>query len=114
MADYITGFFCKKPSEKAPQFIKAKVSIKKTDFINWLHTQETEWVNIDVLESQKGEFYGKVDDWKPNTQGEQKDSTTSQNSPNKTTPQGGYEAITSEEQIPYPDNQEIDPNDVPF
>jgi hypothetical protein len=74
---FIDGFFCKKPSEKAPQFIKGKVSIKKDKFINWLNTQETEWVNIDILESQKGEFYGKVDEWKPNAQPEQKDSTTS-------------------------------------
>lgn len=68
MAEFITGLFTKKPSDKAPQFLKAKVSIKKQDFINWLHTQESEWVNIDILESKKGEYYAKVDDWKPNQQ----------------------------------------------
>ena len=62
---FITGLFTKKPSPKAPSFLKAKVSIKKVDFAKWLNEQEGEWVNIDILESQKGEYYGKVDDWKP-------------------------------------------------
>jgi hypothetical protein len=65
---YIDGLFFKKPSPKAPSFIKGKMSIKKDKFINWLNTQDTEWVNIDILESQKGEFYGKVDEWKPTAQ----------------------------------------------
>ena len=68
---FITGLFTKKPSPKAPSFLKAKVSIKKQDFIGWLEQQDSEWVNIDILESQKGEFYGKVDDWKPTAQGNQ-------------------------------------------
>jgi hypothetical protein len=94
---YIDGLFCKKPSPAAPTFIKSKISIKKDKFINWLNTQDTEWVNIDILESQKGEFYGKVDDWKPTAQGEQNNA-----------PQGNYEAINneddgviSEDQIPF-------------
>lgn len=106
MADYIDGFFTKKPSEKAPQFIKAKVSIKKDKFINWLHTQETEWVNIDILESQKGEFYGKVDDWKPNTQGEQKNST-----------QGNFERINpivDTHTSPDENGNSIDASQIPF
>lgn len=65
MAEFIDGLYVKKPSEKAPEWVKAKFSINKEKFINWLHTQEGEYVNIDINESKKGDFYGKVDDWKP-------------------------------------------------
>jgi len=63
---YPKGLFAKKPHEKAPQFIKGKLSIKRDEFINWLQTQDTEWVNFDVKEGQDGKYYVQVDTWKPN------------------------------------------------
>lgn len=66
MDKYPTGLFAKKPHEKAPQFIKGKLSVKRDEFINWLQTQETEWVNFDVKEGQDGKYYVQVDEWKPN------------------------------------------------
>lgn len=66
---YPKGLFAKKPHEKAPQFIKGKLSVKRDEFINWLQTQDTEWVNFDVKEGQDGKYYVQVDTWKPNNNG---------------------------------------------
>ena len=46
-------------------FVKAKLGIKKSEFIPWLNTQEGEWVNLDILVSKAGELYAKINDWKP-------------------------------------------------
>jgi len=78
---FIDGLFVKKPSNTAPSFIKGKISFKKDKFINWLNTQEGEWVNVDILESQKGEYYAKVDDWKPNQEAVRKESVTKKAEP---------------------------------
>ena len=62
------GILAKKPHENAPDFVKAKLSIKKDDLITWLKMQDSEWINLDLKESQKGGYYLSVDDWKPNNQ----------------------------------------------
>ena len=48
------GFIYKEP-EKAPQWIKAKISIKVDEFIQFLQENENNgWVNIDICESKDG------------------------------------------------------------
>lgn len=59
------GIMAKKPHVNAPDFVKAKVSIKRDDLITWLKMQPDEWINLDLKESQKGGYYFSVDDWKP-------------------------------------------------
>lgn len=61
------GIFAKKPHANAPDFVKAKVSIKIEDAIKWLEAQKPndDWVNLDLKESKEGKFYLVVDDWKP-------------------------------------------------
>jgi hypothetical protein len=63
--DFIKGLFVKKPNEKAPQFVKAKMSFKREELIGWLQEQTGEWINMDIKESQKGEYYVQIDTWKP-------------------------------------------------
>lgn len=63
--DYVEGLFIKEPNPKAPDFVKAKGSIKKADMIAWLKTVDDEWVNFDVKVSKAGKWYCAVDNWKP-------------------------------------------------
>ena len=66
---YIDGLFVFKPHERAASFVKAKLSIKPEMFIKWLEDNKGKvndkgFLAIDVLESKKGDWYGKLDTWK--------------------------------------------------
>lgn len=65
---YIDGLIVKAPNEKAPDYVKAKLSIKRVELIAWLQQQEGEWINADVKVSQNNKWYAAVDTWKPNGQ----------------------------------------------
>lgn len=62
---YITGLFAKKPHEKAPEFVKAKISMKREEMIASLQAMTDEWVNVDVKEGKDGKYYTQIDTWKP-------------------------------------------------
>jgi hypothetical protein len=73
--DFVNGMIVKKPNSNAPEWVKAKVSIKLDDFKGWIGgfvkaNPDDEWINIDIKESQKGTWYAERDTWKP----EKKDS----------------------------------------
>ena len=63
--DFIDGLIAKEPHENAPDFIKAKLSIKVEELLTWLGDRTEEWVNADVKVSKGGKWYVAVDDWKP-------------------------------------------------
>ena len=65
MADFVDGLMAKKPNEKAPDFVKCALSIKRTDLIAWLTGQTDDWINVQVKESKGGKWYAEVDTWKP-------------------------------------------------
>jgi hypothetical protein len=67
---FIDGLIVKAPHERAPEYVKAKLSIKREELIGWLQQQDGEWINADVKVSQQGKWYAAVDDWKPNQGGE--------------------------------------------
>jgi hypothetical protein len=47
-------------------FVKAKVSFKVDEFVQWLHdNQKNGWVNVDILESKQGNVYAKLNDFTP-------------------------------------------------
>lgn len=64
---FIKGLFLDVPHEKAPEWVKGKVSIKVPDFIAWLekHQNNAGYVNIDLKESKAGKLYFQLNDWKP-------------------------------------------------
>jgi hypothetical protein len=64
---FIKGLIVKKPHENAPDFVIAKLSIKKVELIEWLGQQEGEWINADIKNSKEGKYYAQIDDWKPDT-----------------------------------------------
>ena len=62
---FVNGLIVKAPNDKAPDFVKAAISIRVEELITFLSEQKTEWVNIDVKESKKGKWYAQVNTFKP-------------------------------------------------
>ena len=62
---FVNGMIIKPPHERAPDFVKAAISIKVAELKEWLSTQEGEWVNIDVKEAKSGKWYASVSTFKP-------------------------------------------------
>ena len=62
---FINGLNFKEPHENAPDFVKAKGSIKRADLIATLTAMDGEWINFDVKTSAGGKWYAQVDTWKP-------------------------------------------------
>lgn len=69
---YINGLIVKAPNERAPEYVKAKLSIKRAELIEWLRGQTGDWINADVKVSQNGKWYAAVDAWKPNSDRQQR------------------------------------------
>lgn len=61
--DLPKGLRVYKPNERAPMFIKANMLINKAEFIQWLNEQHGDTVKLDVLESQGGKYYTKINSY---------------------------------------------------
>jgi len=62
------GLSIKQPNEKAPDFVKGSISIKRQEFLDWLSHQTGEWINLDMKVSKRtGKWYSQVNDYKPST-----------------------------------------------
>lgn len=71
--DFIDGMFVFSPHPKSPDFVKAVLSIKPEEFIKWLEANKDKindkgFLSIQVLESQKGGWYVKLNEWKKTEQ----------------------------------------------
>ena len=64
---FVDGLLAKQPNERAPEWVKCNLSIKRADLAAWLATQPAEWINVQVCESKGGKWYAEVDTWKPTT-----------------------------------------------
>lgn len=66
--EFVDGLIVKAPHERAPDFVKASISIKVADLGVWLrekHKAGEEWVNIDVKAAKSGKWYAAVNTYKP-------------------------------------------------
>lgn len=66
---FVNGLIVKAPNENAPEYVKAKLSIKNAELIEFLQARldsGEEWTNADVKVSSGGKWYAAVDNWKPN------------------------------------------------
>ena len=52
--EFIDGFFAKAPHENAPEFVKAKVNIKREELLRWLNNKSDEWISVDIKEGRSG------------------------------------------------------------
>lgn len=62
--EFAQGLIVKAPHPKAPDFVKASISIKRAELIAWLQAREGEWINLDVKESRNGKWYAAVNNYK--------------------------------------------------
>ena len=62
---FVDGLIAKKPRDKAPEWVKVNLSIKREELVAWLTGQSDEWINVQVCESKTGRWYAEVDTWKP-------------------------------------------------
>ena len=62
--EFVDGLIVKAPRERAPDFVKASISIKRAELIAWLQAREGDWINLDVKESKGGKWYAAVNDYK--------------------------------------------------
>ena len=69
--EFINGLNFKAPNDNAPEYVKAKGSIRREELIAWLQNREGDWVNFDVkIALASGKWYAAVDNWKPTAKGE--------------------------------------------
>lgn len=61
---FVDGMIVKRP-ENAPDYLLAKLSLKRDEHIAWLQ-QQNQWINIELKRSKAGKCYAAVDQWKPN------------------------------------------------
>ena len=66
--EFVDGLIVREPGAAAPEFVKARLSIKVADLGVWLrakHKAGEEWVNADVKVSKNGKWYASVSTYKP-------------------------------------------------
>ncbi len=66
--EFVDGLIVKAPHEKAPDFVKCAISIKRKDLGNWLRGKDDDWINLQVKVGKSGKWYAEVDNWKPNSE----------------------------------------------
>lgn len=71
MADIIfaQGMYYEAPNERAPKWVKGKISIKVHEFIPFLeeHVNGGGYVNLDLKEGKSGKLYIALNDYKKGT-----------------------------------------------
>jgi len=76
---FVDGLYIKKP-EKAPDFVKGKVSINVEKLGKFIKENKEHisngYLNIDMLESKKGGLYFKLNTWKAEDQVKSFDDNT--------------------------------------
>lgn len=77
---FINGLIVKAPNDRAPEYVKAKLSIKREELIAWLQSESGEWINAEIKVSTGGKWFAAVDEWKPDSQR----GTPRQNAPRAT------------------------------
>jgi hypothetical protein len=106
--EFIDGFFAKAPHENAPEFVKAKVNIKREELLSWLTSRSDEWISVDIKEARSGKWYASVDNWQPNGGGEAQ--------PNTAKPAPFFADEDGLDTIPFDDGPtpDFDDDSVPF
>lgn len=75
---FASGIIYKEPSPKAPDFVVGGLSVKKSEFIPFLNSQDGDWVNLSIKLSKAGKPYIELDLWKPEKKDGHKDGQSVQ------------------------------------
>ena len=62
---YLNGLWVENPHEKAPDFVKAKMSINVEKMLDTLKASKEKYINLQLKESKDGRLYAEIDEWKP-------------------------------------------------
>ena len=69
MADkiFVEGMYFEKPNDKAPEFVKGKISVNALRFYNFMekHKNGGGYVNIDLKKSREGKYYLELNTYQP-------------------------------------------------
>ena len=91
----------KAPRDNAPEFVKHRISFKREEMLAYCQASEDEWINGDVKESKGGKLYVQRDNWKPNSERQERQPATAST-------HGTAAAATAANAAPFPDD------DIPF
>jgi len=69
-ANFLNGLIFKMPHDKAPDFVKGSLSIKREEMIQALQELSDDWINLDLKVSKQGKAYAQINEWKPTNQEE--------------------------------------------
>lgn len=110
MADniFVDGMIAKKPHEKAPDFVKANLSVKLGDFIRFADPHKKNgWVNIVIKEGRSGKYYAELDTYEP----KKPDPSTGEVAPEELPETLETPDTTTSQGV---NGEQIDLNDIPF
>jgi hypothetical protein len=95
---FAAGIYADAPHPNAPEFVKARLSIKVADAIAFLkeHEKQSGYVDLDIKESREGKWYVELNEYQAKER----------------TPRPSREPKPSEP-IEYP-KDDISPDDIPF
>ena len=110
--EFIDGFFAKAPHENAPEFVKAKVNIKREELLQWLTNKTDEWISVDIKEGRSGKWYASVDNWKPEESASTRD-TEGESEPSWVQ-EDNSDSIPFDLPSPTDSRKDDDLDDVPF
>ena len=84
--NFVDGLLVKLPDDKAPDFVKLKLSLKLDDFKAGVGANEKadpslEWINIEIKEGRSGKWYAERNMWKPSDDAQPAASAPSQDVP---------------------------------
>jgi hypothetical protein len=70
---FVDGLIVKAPGDNVPDFVKAKLSFKLSEFKDWVgqcvkSEPDVEWINVELKESRNGKWYAERIVWKPEGQ----------------------------------------------
>ena len=77
--EFVDGLIVKAPHERAPDCVKAQISIKVADLGMWLrakHKAGEEWVNLDVKAAKSGRWYAAVSQYKKQEEKQEQQTTS--------------------------------------
>ena len=66
----IKGLFAKDKHEKAPDFVKCDISIKRADLLEFLNGRTEEWINCQLLRSKENKLYIAENEYKKEAKAE--------------------------------------------
>lgn len=61
---FVNGIVVKR-NDNAPEYVLANLSIKRTDLIEFLRQQDSDWLNVALKRAKSGKCYAELDTWKP-------------------------------------------------